>query len=231
MDPITFSDLDTTDQHLNATGTVECSKFSSACADYNPIIVSALTLGVFFLVVLLVVLFYTVYSHYKMKSARQQHQRRASQILPLYLGSGHDLSAQGTGAGEAIQLRRLSRHVSFPLPTRVQRQRSDTDGGINLEALDGSPRSVGSNDTVIHHDVSRFWVSRRAADNTTVVLCEQASSVGNDGTAVLRALSRSRIPRAPVRSESVDTLPPYEEVEPEGGWQRAQLAGGIGRAI
>ncbi|KAL1608017.1 hypothetical protein SLS60_002956 [Paraconiothyrium brasiliense] len=56
-------------------------------------------------------------------------------------------------------------------------------------------------------------------------------SVASDDTVIRYHMPRAGLPRAPVRTHSVDRLPQYEEVEREGGWMKAQLEGGIGRAM
>ncbi|KAJ4353593.1 uncharacterized protein N0V89_005323 [Didymosphaeria variabile] len=166
----------------------------------DPWLVASYVFGVTSLVLFILFALWVLRDLHKKKVARQQHSRRASQILPLYLNTGQDDAARSADGGEDIQLRRLSRRVSVPRPLHAQRQRSETPGspldGGDAEGADGSPHSLGSNDTVVRYH-----------------------------------MPRAGLPRTPVRSHSVDTLPQYEEVEPEGGWKKAQLAGGIGRAM
>lgn len=231
MDPIPPSNTDTPDQHLIATGSVECSEYLLNCRDYNPFILFAYIAGVSVFVLLLVFLWYAVRSRRKKNSARQQHQRHASQILPLYLGSGQGFVTPG--AGGDFQLRRLSRRVSMPLPMHMQRQRSGADGGANVVATDGSPGSVGSVDTVIRRELSpdgHHWLSHMGSNNI-IVLRDPSHAVQNGDTMVLTEVSRVGIPGAAHRTASVDTLPRYEEIEPEGGWKKEQLSGGMGRAV
>ncbi|KAF9730844.1 hypothetical protein PMIN06_005053 [Paraphaeosphaeria minitans] len=221
MDPLLPTDLDTSDQTLSATGKLDCSPYSPTCIHYNPFMLAALLAGVSALVFICVLVVYMVRAHHKKKA---QHQRRASHILPLYLGSGRD---GGADMGGDVQLRRLSRRASMPLPMHVHRTHSGT------AEVEGSPRSTGSSDTVIRHEMSpdgRHWVSRMRDDGSIVVLYGPSRVVvtGNDDTVVRDEVSHSR---APVRSESVDTLPKYEEVQTEGEWKKERLSGRVGIAV
>jgi hypothetical protein len=182
----------------NITKAPEDDCTSSVCRAYSPALLATLIVTAIVVAGCMVIIFLVLRKLYLNPAEHEQHERRASQILPLYLGSGQDVGTQGAGGGDGdnIQLRRLSRRVSAPLPLHIQQQRSRMADGADREVTDGSPRSVGSDNTVIRHE-----------------------------------LSRSGLPGAPVRSESVDTLPRYEEVETEGGWKKARLSGGVGRAM
>ncbi|KAL5372190.1 hypothetical protein DPSP01_013691 [Paraphaeosphaeria sporulosa] len=219
MDPLLPTDLDTTDQHLSAMGTIDCSQDAHTCNNYSPSILAAFIAGVSILVLLCVLVFYMVRAHDK----KVLHQRRASTIFPLYLGSGRD---GRTGAGDDLQLRRLSHRVSMPLPMHVQRM------GSGAAEVAGAPPSVGSSDTEIRRELSPsdgHWVSSVRADNNNFIVFydpSRAMDAGNDATVVLNEVTRFDVPRTP----SVDTLPKYEEVEAEGGWKKERLPGGVGQA-
>lgn len=90
--------------------------------------------------------------------------------------------------------------------------------------MEGSPRSVGSTDTVIRQG----GVSRVLGENGNVVLFYDPSrAVVAEDVVVLGQVGRSGVPRA----RSVDTLPRYEEVEGGDGWKTQRLSGGVGRAV
>jgi hypothetical protein len=181
--------------HLNITKVQEDDCSSYICLAYGPALLATLIITAVATAGGIVVIFLVVRKIYLNATEHQQDQRRASQILPLYLGSGQDAGTPSASTGENIQLRRLSRRVSAPLPLSVQRQRPRMAGGAGDEVTILSPHFVGHDNAVILHE-----------------------------------LSRSDLPPVFVRSESVDTLPQYERMETEGGWKKARLSGGVGRA-